>query len=633
MLPAQLGRYEILRELGRGAMGRVFLAHDPRIDRKVAIKTVQSFAALPERARAEARERFLREARAAGKLLHPGIVTLFDAGEADGMLYLAMEWVEGTTLDAFVSPERLLPVPTVVELVAAVAEALGYAHRAGIVHRDIKPANLMRTPEGTVKIMDFGLARSAEAQLTHDGALLGTPSYMAPEQIRGAAVDGRSDLFSLSVVLYELLTGERPFGGDSISSIIYRIVNEPPHELPQSGDRVPQPLHAFLLRALAKSPQERYPSAEDYARSLRQAAGVLAPAMISHEGQRAAPVPREPVRVQAPPRTRLWPYVSAVLALLAILGGGVYAFREALGLSGLFGKPEPVWWQAQVRTEPAGLPLELDGKPLDPSHPGVVRFKPEGPFGLLRSRLDCRTAEHQLTAADAGTEVVLVLDPVKVDVPLDPGVAGAAVRLNGAAAGSTPLSLPLDLCRVNRVELAATGYRPAATEIAAGAKPLDARTLVASLALDAIPRGRLKLPAAPVPVEVFVDGERRQPVGGELELTEGAHEVRVVAEEYWLDLSRSVTIEAGRTIAADLAPPRLATLVVQTFPPNCKVYARRPGGDEWRYLEETPMQRRLAPGDYELKVDFEPTGQSRLRRVKLRPGANLPVRLSLRAGA
>ena len=214
MQPEQLGRYRIVKELGRGAMGRVFLAHDPEIDRSVAVKTIQIFSALPEHERAEARERFLREARSAGKLMHPGIVTLFDVGETEGLLYLAMEYVEGTTLDHFCVAENLLPVRSVVELVAGAADALDYAHHAGIVHRDIKPANLMRSGEQSVKIMDFGLALPAAGSLTQESVLRGTPSYMSPEQIRGATLDGRSDLFSLGVVLYELLTGERPFAGD-----------------------------------------------------------------------------------------------------------------------------------------------------------------------------------------------------------------------------------------------------------------------------------------------------------------------------------------------------------------------------------------------------------------------------------
>ena len=270
-----LGRYQIVKELGRGAMGRVFLADDPKIQRKVALKTVQAFAALPESERAEKRDRFLQEARAAGRLLHPGIVTLFDVGEVDHVLFLAMECVEGTTLDPFGKKDGLLPVKTVCELVAGIAESLDYAHGQGVVHRDIKPANLMRVGETSVKIMDFGLARAVEGQVAEDGALLGTPSYMSPEQIRGEAVDGRSDLFSLAVVLFELLTGEKPFPGDSISSIIYRIVNEPSRDASVIHGRVPAELDEFVRQALSKRPEDRYPTGEAFAAALREASGQL----------------------------------------------------------------------------------------------------------------------------------------------------------------------------------------------------------------------------------------------------------------------------------------------------------------------------------------------------------------------
>jgi serine/threonine-protein kinase len=197
-----LGRYVVEKELGRGAMGRVFLAYDPEIDRRVAIKTIQIFASLPDAERAQARERFLREARSAGKLLHPGIVTVFDVGEADGIPYLAMEFIEGTTLDAYCREDALLPVPVVIDLIAAAADALGFAHQNGIVHRDIKPANLMRVSGRAIKVMDFGLAKDPATSMTHDGALLGTPNYMSPEQVRGESLDGRADLFALGIVCY-----------------------------------------------------------------------------------------------------------------------------------------------------------------------------------------------------------------------------------------------------------------------------------------------------------------------------------------------------------------------------------------------------------------------------------------------
>ena len=275
------GRYRIVKELGRGAMGRVLLAHDPRIDRPVAIKTIQIFAGLPESERAAARERFLREARSAGRLSHPGIVTMFDVGEQDEVPYLAMEYVRGVELDGFCAVETRLPTGTVADLVARVADALDYAHREGVVHRDIKPANLMRVGETDVKIMDFGLAKDAGGNLTQEGTMFGTPSYMSPEQIRGEPIDGRSDQFALGCVLFEMLTGTKAFGGDSVSSVIFRVVHESPGGGAVASSDIPEPFAAVVTRALSKNPAERFPSAGEFAEALRRAAGTLPVAAAS----------------------------------------------------------------------------------------------------------------------------------------------------------------------------------------------------------------------------------------------------------------------------------------------------------------------------------------------------------------
>ncbi len=289
-------------------MGRVFLAHDPQIDRAVAVKTVQIFSAIPRGDRAEAREAFLREARAAGRLIHPGIVTLFDVGETDGLMYLAMEYVEGPTLDSYAARDRLLPVGDVVEMVAGVAEALDYAHRTGIVHRDIKPANLIHVGGSKVKVMDFGLARPTEAQLTHDGVLLGTPSYMSPEQILSQSIDGRSDLFSLAVVLFELLTGGRPFPGDSVSSIIYRIVNEEPLSARESNDRVSVELESFLQRALSKEPKARFATGKEFAAQLSRAGDKPTRAAAQPGLDAGAVVPTDIPPARRPARSSVRPF-------------------------------------------------------------------------------------------------------------------------------------------------------------------------------------------------------------------------------------------------------------------------------------------------------------------------------------
>jgi hypothetical protein len=635
MQPEKLGRYQIGEELGRGAMGRVFLAHDPEIDRKVAIKVIQIFAALPEHERDEARQRFLREARSAGRLLHPGIVTLFDVGEADGALYLAMEYVEGATLDHYCRAGSLLPVPLAVELVSGAAEALDYAHQAGIVHRDIKPANLMRVGESAVKVMDFGLAKASEAQLTQDGALLGTPSYMSPEQIRGEQLDGRSDLFSLAVVLYELLTGERPFPGDSVSSIIYRIVNEEPQDPAVFRERVPEHLAGFLIRALAKDPDERYADGNQFAAELRRAAagleagapaGTTADAGAGGESASVADVEAAPTERVRPPRSSVLPWIVAIVILLGAAGGAGYYFREELGLfpSG----PAPVTWlEAHVRAEPAEAVLELDGVPLDPQEGGLVRYRLDGPAVTVTASHACRREERELLPADAGGEVVIVLDPVRLDWRLDPEAAGSNVRLNGERLGTTPLDVELDLCQDNSLRFEASGFRPAEIDIPAGATPLEARRLLADLQLSEIPKGTLVLPETSTRVVFRLDGRRLESGERQVELPEGQHTLRATNDTYWIDVQVPVEVAGGQTVSPQLSLPALTTLVVQAFPANCKVFLRRPGGS-WKYLDDTPMSRRIAVGRYEVRVQLNPTGETREQTIDLKPGENPPIRVA-----
>ncbi len=256
-----VGRYRILSFLGAGAMGEVYLAEDPQIDRRLAIKTVR-LVGRPQEIE-DRKKRLLREARAAGRLLHPNVVTLFDAGEAEGLLYLAFEYVEGTDLAQRLDKgEQRMSLREALRAVRQAAEALGYAHNQGIVHRDIKPSNILLDRAGWVKVADFGIAKMAgqSTELTMAGSVMGSPQYLSPEQIRGEDLDGRSDIFSLGVVLYEILSGKRPFEGDTITTLVYQILHkEPP---PVSDLRAVPPRVEELLRAmLAKGVDERIASA------------------------------------------------------------------------------------------------------------------------------------------------------------------------------------------------------------------------------------------------------------------------------------------------------------------------------------------------------------------------------------
>src|ERR1700680_4702838 len=254
----RFGRYEILAEIGRGAMGIVYKARDPKINRIVAVKTV-SLAGQPAEEEREYRERFFREAEAAGRLSHPGIVTIFDVCEEPETRapYIVMEFVGGQSLDKLLSRgDHKLPVETALQLTLELAEALDCAHGQSVVHRDLKPANILLTEDGHAKIADFGVAKLNLANQTLGGRALGTPAYMSPEQLNGEAVDGRSDLFSLGVILYTVVTGHMPFQGNSAITVSYKVVNRDPIPATLLDTELPAGLDHIIERAMAKDPAE-----------------------------------------------------------------------------------------------------------------------------------------------------------------------------------------------------------------------------------------------------------------------------------------------------------------------------------------------------------------------------------------
>ncbi|HEY1422118.1 MAG TPA: PEGA domain-containing protein [Candidatus Acidoferrum sp.] len=264
------GRYEISGELGRGAMGVVYHATDPVIGRAVAVKTLQLSEEGTGLTRAELLARFQTEARAAGHLTHPNIVVVFDAGEEGGLFFITMELVEGKSLQGLIDSGQMFPLPRVLRIMEQTCSALQFAHDRNIVHRDIKPANLMLTPDDTVKITDFGTAKILQFGTVQQTAhVVGTPSYMSPEQIKGKVVDGRSDIFSLGVVLYEMVTGEKPFPGQNITTVIYKIVNEEPTPPRDIDSSIHPGLNAIIMKSLAKEPDARYQSCRQLYEDLR----------------------------------------------------------------------------------------------------------------------------------------------------------------------------------------------------------------------------------------------------------------------------------------------------------------------------------------------------------------------------
>ncbi len=274
--PGMLGRYRVLKELGRGAMGLVYLGKDPTIQRFVAIKTMRLDQIDSDDKLQDVKARFFREAESTGRLSHPNIVTIYDAGEENDLGYIAMELIEGTPLKQWARKPNLMPVNEVLLTVATVADALDYAHQQGVVHRDIKPANIMLTKDRVVKVMDFGIAKMASSSKTQTNIVLGTPTYMSPEQISGKKVDGRSDIFSLGVVLFELLTGQLPFTADNLSAVLFSIAHHPHPAIQTLRPDLPPMVQEIVDRALQKELPHRYRRAEEFAVELRACLQSLA---------------------------------------------------------------------------------------------------------------------------------------------------------------------------------------------------------------------------------------------------------------------------------------------------------------------------------------------------------------------
>jgi serine/threonine protein kinase len=318
--PESVGPYRIVRELGRGAMGVVFEAFDPAIGRTVALKVIRSQPLATAEEDAQLKLRFAREASAAGRLSHPNIVTIHQLGEHDGLQYLVMEYITGVSLDVMLAPAVPLDLDTALGILTQIAAALDYAHAEGVVHRDVKPSNILVKPDGTVKLTDFGIARIASQTVTRTGATMGTPAYMAPEQIMASRVDGRADQYSLAVVAYQMLTGQRPFEAPTDQALMFKIVSEEPRPIEEANAYLPRALAGAIRRGLSKDPSQRYRTCSELVAEMRNV---------------AAPAPAEPPRfsVPAPPpararRVRLWSVIAAC-TLLAAATAAWLGYRRA----------------------------------------------------------------------------------------------------------------------------------------------------------------------------------------------------------------------------------------------------------------------------------------------------------------
>jgi serine/threonine-protein kinase len=422
---SRIGRYEVEREIGSGAGGAVYLASDPRLHRKVAIKVIRVPAGLSPEDEREFRARFVREARAAAALSHPGIVTVYDAGEDEttGSPFLAMEHVPGRTLRQMLDAEGPLAPERVCGLAGRVAEALHAAHAAGIVHRDVKPANLLVLDDDAIKIVDFGIARLGGSVLTRTDLTLGSPAYMSPEQTHGGTVDGRSDLFSLASILYEALTGSRPFPGDDIPAVLYAIVHNDAEPPSRRRSELPPALDGFFERALAKDPGARFATGAAFKRALEDAMGGIVP-----------------VDTPVPPRRRRFRPSWVAAACMIVVAGAVAVHWST----------QRAWLRLQARSSmhDASLSVLIDGREVYTRDLEA----PQKP-GALRRLIDPgnETFEAWIRVRPGKREIAAVVTPDgdgnpsrdSIVVELEPGEKRRLRLVAGRALGA-PVSLRLD---------------------------------------------------------------------------------------------------------------------------------------------------------------------------------------------
>ncbi len=419
VLPRQIGRYQILAQAGRGSMARVYAARDPNTERRVALKVLVPPPESTPESEADSRNRFLLEARAAGRLQHAGIVLVYDADTdaATGRPYLAMEWVEGRTLSALLRERGPLPWREALAIATAVARALDHAHGRGVVHRDVKPANILVGDDGRVKVSDFGIAKFATESHTLAGQVVGTPNYMSPEQVRGGALDGRSDLFSLGAVLYELLTGAPPFKADSIAGITYRIAHVDPRPAAELVPGLPPELDELLLQLLDKDPTRRPGTGVELAERFDRLAGLEGAGGAGDTAER----PLAPTRSAAHPPLLALGLGAALLVLLVALGLRLTNGGEPPALAGGPAVAEPVAAVAPV----AALPAAAASATLELRHNNR----------LGSATLTVWVDGQRVWSAPmrAGENVLRRLEgeEVQVSLPVAPGRRSIEVRIDG----------------------------------------------------------------------------------------------------------------------------------------------------------------------------------------------------------
>ncbi len=600
-IPSSVGRYQITGALGFGAMGAVYKAFDPLIKRTLAIKTIRLDIPRQSKQYTDFLERFYREARVSGTLSHPNIVTLFDIGEEGGLPFLAMEFVDGSTIASLLEDGTRFKPEKVVGLVSQVAAALDYAHSRGVVHRDIKPSNLIVYEDDKVKVTDFGIAKLSDSEITHSGQLLGTPSYMSPEQAMGEKLDGRSDIFSLGVCAFEMLSGLQPFPGANVTAILYKLVHVDPIEPPdlELSGLVPQKWHDVFHKVLAKKSEDRYPTASAFVQDLEYCLGawftglgqetvgipVLETAETAMLPVPGAPEPTRTLPLAVPQfePVQAGPSAPAVAAAQPAPRAAVEADAATVMLA-VPSLPTPPAAAPPAAEEAATVVLGLS--PEDTITAGVLTPPPLP--GLAPAQAAAWPAEATVQAVSLATVAGSQARPAQ------PTPRASGLRWVLAGAGLVVL-LAASVAGVARWQ---QGRVPAPEQTPSPATAPPTLPPPTTLASAAVTTGSLHVESSPTGARVLVNGEPRGATPLELaELALGSYEVRVERKGF---------------------DPQTRTVVLSAEEPHARASLSLA-----RTLVLTAAAEILSePAGATVTIDGRPAGRTPLQAATLRPGSH-----------
>jgi serine/threonine protein kinase len=583
----KLGRYEIIEELGRGAMGVIYKAKDPVIGRYVAIKTIRLGDFTDSAHIAELHSRLMREAQSAGVLSHPNIITIFDVGEEAGLAYFAMELVEGATLEHIVEGEQRLDESAIVSIARQTADALGFAHQRGIVHRDIKPANIMLTQDGRVKVADFGIAKVGSNKMTQTGMLLGSPSYMAPEHFLGQPLDGRSDIFALGILLYELITGQPPFAAENLGTLSYKIVHEDPLPPIKLKPGINPRLNALVVKALARDPADRFQTAEEMCTAL----DALDIPRVGTKTERIEPLLVRTVAVPLPTRKHrrvgLWLLVFLLL-LTGATAGVAILYPEEFKQTFHRAKEKLQPWIDRVRHTASGQQSEpqtpVPETPVTPSpaasettSSGSGEAKasetPSSPAETPAEQLGVPPAAAVEPPASTGSEISSSgsnVTPAPVISKTNPASSSAASSSSGVIqvastppgaeivfddhqnkAWTTPFTFQNVLKGRHTFEIRKLGYVPERRILVLLGNEIQRVNVVLTISA-----GLLKVTTAPGGASIYVDGElKREVTPASLKIPAGARRI-LLRKEGYQDVEQMIEIEDNSivTLNQQLSP-------------------------------------------------------------------------------